>query len=98
MRGKRTSGQFDIRRGDSSVSRGIAPTVDCGCDLFNDLHGPLRREPIKSGGSQNRLQAWTIVHIVDIQHMVCLVDVRIDIERWRKPPPVRAGTGPVRDS
>ena len=89
MRGERSSGQFEISCGYSGLLRASAPAVDCGCDFFNDLFGALRSEPIKPGAGQDRLQAGAVVCSVDAEDMFRLVDIRINVERRRQPPPVR---------
>jgi hypothetical protein len=73
----------------------VRPIVDCGCDLFDDLLGPLEREPKKRCGRQNRLQARAVVLIVDVQDMLGFVNVRVHVERRREPPPVRTEEEPV---
>jgi len=89
MRRKRGFCQGDISRSYACSLCRLMPAVDCRQDFFDDLLGPVRSQPIKLGGGQHRRHTWAAVRIVDVQNMFRLIDVRIDIKRWRKPPPVR---------
>ena len=68
---------------------GVLPTVHGASHFFDNFLGTRGRSPVKLRRAQNRLKAWTVVHIIKVQDVFPLVDVRVHIKGGSKPPTCR---------
>src|SRR5690606_26003338 len=78
---ERPCSQINIRNANAHPASSVLPLIDNHDYLIHYLPGLYIAQPIKSGRAEDSLKTRSIIHVVNIQNMLCLVDIRIDVKR-----------------